>query len=65
MKASGNLRDLARCAKAWAKVAKSGEGGWLFMVDEYGASMDSGFTQDGYNSPLAAIEAAPEATDAK
>jgi len=53
-----DIADLARCARAWAKVRNSGDGGWLFMVDQFGASMDSGFTQDGYECPIEAVESA-------
>ena len=67
MKASGNLRDLARCAKAWAKYARLQ--GRLECDDSLTVYLfpKGGGLHDYTTAPtaIAAVEAAPEVTDAE
>ena len=55
-----NLADLARCAKAWAKVERRRrKGKWQLGVVCGCATLSSGYS-GGYHTAIAAVEAAPE-----
>ena len=62
---TGMYADLARCAAAWAKVERARGNGALYVNHQsvnwfYG---DNDYTNA--DTAIAAVEAAPEATDAK
>jgi hypothetical protein len=70
-KASERLRDLARCAAAWAKVERAkehtGNHTWCIVSDRHGFTLDTAWAgeYDPKLTAIAAVEAAQEATDAK
>ena len=64
---AGYYADLARCAAAWAKVEcarRKGRGKWRFDL-VYGCSTLSCGYNVGHPTAIAAVESAPEVTDAK
>ena len=59
-----DLRDLARCAAAWAKVERRRrKGKWQLGLVCGCATLSSGYS-GGFPTAIAAVEAAPEVTDA-
>jgi hypothetical protein len=59
---NANLADLARCAKAWAKVERQRrKGRWQLGIVCGCANLSSGYS-GGSNTAIAAVEAAPEET---
>ena len=64
-----DFRDLARCAKAWARVERelSVEGGQSvsFVRGFSGIFYTTRRVKSVHDTAIAAVEAAPEATDAK
>jgi len=60
---SHDIADLARCAKAWAKVERLGVPLWLVAADEWQATCLLSSESTGHETSIEAVEAAPEVTD--
>jgi hypothetical protein len=61
-----DIRDLARCARAWAKVElakeRTGNHTWFIVSDRHGFTLDTAWAgeHDEKLTAIAAVEAAPE-----
>ena len=54
-----DLRDLARCARAWAKVEQWRNDQWRVSLDEWGDwALMTGYEVGGYPTAIEAVEAA-------